>query len=310
MTEVLVVGGGSAGRRHARLLAERGLTVRVTDPVAPEGLPDGIAIVPYRDEIVREFRHVVIASPNVIHEEQTLAALDAGAHVLVEKPMAMTGAGAQRIVESSAGRVMVAYNLRLHPPVERFFELVRSGGAGRPLTASLWFGSHLPGWRPGVDYRRTYSARAALGGGVLLDAIHELDLAIWLLGHHITVRGAMLRRVSDLELDVEDVALAVGEAEDGTAVSLSLDYLSRAYKRGIEVVGTEATIRLDWATASITIAAGDDVHSEHASTPVAKSYERQADRFAAWVDHGVAPPVDAVEGAASVFLADDIRAAG
>lgn len=309
MTDVLVVGGGSAGRRHARLLIDRGFEVGVTDPANPQDLPAGAAQVPYRDDIVQEFPFVVVASPNIVHEEQVLLALQGDARVLVEKPMAMTGPGARRIVEASQGRVMVAYNLRLHPPVERLVELIRAGTVGRPLTASLWFGSHLPDWRPG-DYRKTYSARAELGGGVLLDAIHELDLAVWLLGHSIAIRGAMLRRVSSLELDVEDVALAMGETDDGTTLSISLDYVSRSYRRGIEVVGSDATVRLDWATGTTTISHQTTVTTEDATTPVIHSYERQADRFATWVRDSVAPPVDAAEGAASVYLADDIRAAG
>ena len=57
-----------------------------------------------------------------------------------------------------------------------------AAGSVGSSSVRLWFGSWLPDWRPAVDYRPTYSARAELGGGVLLDAIHELDMLVWLLG--------------------------------------------------------------------------------------------------------------------------------
>ena len=306
---VLVVGAGSAGQRHAQLIAAAGLTVAITDPRPLSGELDGVRSLPFRDGLLGEFPAIVLASPNSVHEEQAIDALRAGAKVMVEKPMATTGAGADRIVAVDDGRTMVAYNLRLHPPVERLVEIVRSGAIGRPMTARLWFGSYLPAWRPAVDYRATYSSRRDLGGGVLLDAIHELDLAIWLFGD-VRVAGALVTRVSELEIDVEDVATVVGQSADGVAISLSLDYLSRDYRRGIEVVGTDATVRLDWATRAITIASADTSVTEDAGTSVSTSYERQARRFVAWIGDGEAPPVDAPEGARSVHLVEAIRAAG
>lgn len=309
--KALVLGGGSAGQRHARLLAARGVDVSLTDPNPLRcAAPEGVRIVPFDDDVITRFAAVVIASPSSVHEAQAIRCLDAGAKVMVEKPMALDEAGARRVCERGSERVMVAYNLRVHPPVERFMELTRNGTAGRILSARLWFGSYLPSWRPRTDYRQTYSAQAELGGGVLLDAIHELDLAIWLLGRDIMVKGSLVRRVSDLEIDVEDIVTAVAEAGTGTILTLSLDYLSRRYRRGMEVVGTLATIRLDWATGDITVEREDDVQRESAATPVSHSYERQADRFVSWLEDGVAPPVDGEEGVASVRLADQIRAAG
>jgi predicted dehydrogenase len=255
-----------------------------------------------------EFDAVVVASPTSLHHEHAVAALRAAPKVFVEKPLAGSAPLASELAASAGDRLMVGYNLRCHAPVRRFMELVHGGRCGDVLHARLWFGSFLPDWRPTVDYRTTYSARAELGGGILTDAIHELDLAIWLLPGSFTVRGALLRRVGPLEIDVEDVATALLEHESGAVVHVSLDYLSRAYRRGIEVVGTEATARLDWASASIQIDRGADREVEPATESVASSYIEQTDRFLRWVTHGDPPPVDGVEGARSVALADAIRA--
>lgn len=311
MTEVLVVGAGSAGARHARLLEERGAKVSITDPDAGRAVAAGVGTpLPWDTRHLTRFPAVVIASPNNAHFEQAASALSAGAHVLIEKPMALTATEANELVSASRDRAMVAYNLRLHEPIERTMSLVRDGSVGRPLTARFWFGSYLPDWRPGVDYRATYSARSELGGGVLLDAIHELDLVVWLVGGQLpVVDGATMARVSQLEIDVEDVAAAILHVPSGPVIEVSLDYLSRRYRRGIEVIGDDATVRLDWARGVIELEDRAGCRTEPADTPVSASYARQADRFLEWIEVGTPPPVDGTAGAASIALAEAIKVA-
>ena len=129
----------------------------------------------------------------------------------MEKPLSTSAEGAAEVIEAAraAGLVLaVAMNLRFHPGPATVHRIVRSGEIGRPLLAHVSFGSFLPDWRPNVDYRRSYSARADLGGGIALDAIHEVDYATWTLGEAHEV-SAWLGRVSDLEIDVEDLALFI-----------------------------------------------------------------------------------------------------
>ena len=307
---VLVVGAGSAGARHARLLADAGADVTVTDPDRERATATGLPTTPFDLDHLGTPDGIVVASPSVAHAEQTHAALATGARVLVEKPLSSSSDDVDAVVEAAGGRVMVGYNLRLHAPIERVAQLVHEGRAGTVTSYRLWFGSWLPDWRPQVDYRTTYSARAELGGGVLMDAIHELDLLVWLAGDdRFTVEGAVVDRVGPLEIDVEDTVKALLRHADGAVADVSLDYLSRRYRRGIEVIGTDATIRLDWAREVLEIEGGDSLESEPAATPVLDSYRRQAERFLAFVDGGTAPPVDAAEGARSVHLADAIRRA-
>jgi predicted dehydrogenase len=204
---------------------------------------------------------------------------------------------------------MVGYNLRLHRPVEQLMELVHGGDVGDILSTRLWFGYWLPDWRPDTDYRSSYSARAALGGGVLLDAIHEIDLLVWLAnGDAFDVVGSVVARFGPLEIDVEDTVAALLRHHDGWVADLTLDYLSRAYRRGIEVVGSKATARFDWARQVVELEGPNGPRSWPATAPVADSYRREAERFLAFVD-GAPPVVGGVEAARSVRLADAIRAA-
>lgn len=307
--DVLVLGAGSIGCRHARNLAAAGAAVALADPVAAPSTdepPTGVSRIPWDDADPSRFAGVVVASPTVHHLAQAEAAAATGAHVLVEKPLATTtvlGSALQGVND----RVRVGFNLRFHAPVRQLVDLVQAGDVGRVLSARLWFGYHLPSWRPGTDYRHTYSARADLGGGILLDAIHELDMAVWLLGPDLTVDAARIARVGDLELDVEDTVRAVLRTADAAPVEIALDYLSRDYRRGIEVVGAHATVRLDWARGVLEVDDGDRVRTTPADVSVDRSYEAEAEAFLAWLDGADDLPVDVETALASLRLADEIR---
>jgi predicted dehydrogenase len=301
VTDVLVLGAGSIGRRHARNLAAAGANVAVADPVATD------VTVAWDDVDPGAFAGVVVASPTVHHLDQARQVVKAGTKALVEKPLATTALGATAL-QGANDRLRVGFNLRFHQPIQRLVDLVHAGRAGRVVGARLWFGYHLPSWRPAVDYRTSYSARADLGGGILLDAIHELDLAVWLLGPELTVETAVVARLGDLELDVEDTVRAQLRTPDGAPVDVALDYLSRDYRRGIEVVGTEATVRLDWARNVLEIADADGVETQVADDPVDASYEAEAAAFLGWLDGRDELPVDVDTALASLRLADEIRA--
>ena len=315
---VLVVGAGSMGSRHVRCLAAAGAEVLLTDPdegraraVAAEVGP-AVRTVVHADGVppgAGALDGAVVASPTAHHRDQALALLDEVPRILVEKPLALDAATAGALAEHR-DRVAVAYNLRWHAPVARTVELVRDGAAGRPSALRLWFGSWLPDWRPQVDHRTTYSARSDLGGGVLLDAIHELDLLVWLCGpgpHQVV--GSVVDRLGPLEIDVEDTVMALVRTDAGIAAEITLDLLARRYRRGMEITGDDATVRLDWARQVIEVEDATGVRSEEAATPVAESYRRQAEAFVAWLGGGPPLPVDAAAGIASLRLADAIRAA-
>ena len=93
-------------------------------------------------------------------------------------------------------------------------------------------------------------------------------------------------------------------------MTLTLDYLSRRYRRGIEVVGDAATARLDWDRGVLELEWSDGREVTPADEPVARSYEYEAAAFLRFVRGDEMPPVDARLAAASLGLAEAIRAAG
>lgn len=253
----LIVGFGSIGKRHAnnvrKLQPDAGVTV-----LLPPGsrsaalLPAGAALVNGVEEAIRrEPDCALICSPSFSRLEYLLPLLSAGIPCYVEKPLVASkgdAAALRAYVKAREGMpaTVVGCNLRLLPSLQQARELIASGGLGKVVRASLSAGQWLEDWRPGTDYRGSYSARPDRGGGVILDLIHEIDVARWLLGD-LQLVAAAAGRLSRLEISAEDTAclLLRGTASMGPLVSINLDYVSRRRVRRYEVVGEEGTLIWD-----------------------------------------------------------------
>ncbi len=226
-----ILGQGSIGRRHAQLARELGHELTVYDPIpSSSSPPPGTRIAGNVTDCLQGAEAAIVASPSSEHAAHARAAIELGVPVLVEKPLALDAARAAELdclAQSRGVLLSVAMNLREHPGVKTLLALVGEGAIGSVLRASAWCGSWLPGWRPDADYRDSYSARRELGGGVLLDvAVHELDYLLLAAGPVRSV-SALARRVSELDIDVEDVA-SISMELAGEAVAELLGRLLRS----------------------------------------------------------------------------------
>jgi predicted dehydrogenase len=136
---------------------------------------------------------------------------------------------------------MVGCNFRFHWGLVKVKEMLDGGRIGRAVFAHAEFGQYLPDWHPCEDYRRGYSAQKSLGGGIILDGVHELDYLHWLLGEFNEVY-CRAGKVSQLEIDVEDTADFVLQMKSRAVATVHLDYIQRSYNRSLELVGEEGTI--------------------------------------------------------------------
>ena len=244
--KLLVLGCGSIGARHARNatpLAKVGLFD--SDPAKATGLANSTGAERFDSlEAALDWAPTaaVVATPNDLHLEHARRCVEAGAHVLIEKPIAPDLESVADFLdraESLGRRVYVGCNMRFHEGPARLRAALPR--IGQPHFARAHFGNYLPNMRPGVDYRTLYCARRATGGGVILDGIHELDYIAWLLGPVTEVRCAA-GRLSDLDLDVEDYAAITLRHASGARSEIHLDYLQQAKRRGCEIVGSEGTL--------------------------------------------------------------------
>jgi predicted dehydrogenase len=243
----LVIGYGSIGARHVRVLRELGLEVAVVSRHC-----DAQERNVFRSLTVAfaEFApdYVVVANETAGHANviNLLATLGFSGWTLVEKPLAvnpedMTGAVA-------GGRIRVAYNLRFHPAMRKLKALLLED---QVIGVQAYVGQYLPNWRLGIDYRDSYSASKVAGGGVLRDLSHELDYLRWLFGPWLRL-AALGGRKSDLAIDSDDVWCVLMEQSSGALLTLQMNYLDRAARRELTIIGNRHTYRLDLIAGSLS----------------------------------------------------------
>ncbi len=239
----LVVGFGSIGRRHARLIRDAGHEVEIVSRQSDSGFRRHIGIA---EALTTRFDYVVIANATVDHAP-ALDAVAASGHagvVLVEKPIF---AQPRALPIHRFAALWVGYNLRFHPCVQS----VRRELAGRRAhSASAYVGQWLPSWRPDTDYRVSYSADAAQGGGVARDLSHEIDLAGWLFGPWRRL-AALGGRFSALEIRSDDTLSMLAECQRCPAVQIHLDYLDRRGRRHLTVNHDGGTIHADLVAGTV-----------------------------------------------------------
>jgi len=258
VSDAMVVGCGSIGTCHARNLQTLGVDVvgYDADPTRRQSFADelGAKTVPNMETALDDDPGVtVVAVPNSAHVEVAREAARAGSHLFVEKPLSHTEDGIRRLVETADEQnltTMVGCNMRFHPCLERFHELVGADAVGDPVTIRIEAGSYLPGWHPEEDYRDSYSARANLGGGAILDFIHEIDYARWLFGEIASVT-AVTRPGTTLDIETEEAATLSVVFESGAIGQMLLDYVQRPYRRSCRLVGSEGTIEWNWTDGTV-----------------------------------------------------------
>jgi predicted dehydrogenase len=153
--------------------------------------------------------------------------------------------------------VLVGFQFRFHPGLQKILSLLSGGAIGRPLSFRAHWGEWLPGWHPWEDYRWGFSARADLGGGVILTLSHPLDYLRWLFGEVETL-WAFAGRLGDLELDVEDTAEIGLKFASGVLGSVHLDYNQRPPAHTLEIIGTHGVIRWDYADGAVSVVKAED----------------------------------------------------
>jgi predicted dehydrogenase len=187
---------------------------------------------------------VVVATDTGRHLADVREALDLGAEVLVEKPLAARREGVFDLLtyaSVSGRRLFVACNLRFSRAIQLFRTHLPK--VGRSYSVRIECQSYLPSWRPGTDYRQSYAARPE-EGGVMRDLVHELDYAVWLFGRPTQV-AAMLHNSGELDIDSEESADVLWRVPEGPAVSVRLDYLARRTRRSVHVVGSNGELSCD-----------------------------------------------------------------
>jgi predicted dehydrogenase len=243
LPNAVVVGLGSIGQRHVRVLRELGHAVAT---VSRRSGGDHVSIADALHETRPEY--AVIATETSGHAEALgeLTAAGFRGTVLVEKPI-FSHVGP--VPDYPFAHLSVGYNLRFHPVVTALAERLRGRQA---ITVSAYVGQDIRDWRPGRDHRNTASATIAAGGGVLRDLSHELDYLLWLFGPWRRV-AALGGSSGARQLEVDDHINLLLEMQGSQAVQVHMDYLDRPGLRKIRVNLEDETIEADVAGGRLTV---------------------------------------------------------
>lgn len=252
---ILVIGAGSIGMRHLKILHSLGMKrLAVADPMPrdPGALKDmGVPLYKNTAEGLRKEHPeiVFICTPTYRHVRDALLAIEHGAHLFIEKPLSHTLEGVDELMRRAKRKkrvVTVACNYRFNAGFQRLKELIVSGAFGKPLTAHGVIGSDLARSR-GANYRNIYAAKRKEGGGVILDSgAHAVDYLGALFGKVRSVSAVYGTR-SGLGLDAEDFVSAALEYRSGVVISLDMDFFSIPKRHSLEVQCGQGWARWDFA---------------------------------------------------------------
>ena len=230
----LVIGYGSIGARHVKVLKEMGLNVAV---VSRREIPVDDRFPTVSSALSANFfDYAVVCNETSAHFEtlKELKRLAFDGKILVEKPLVQPHE-LQQTESLDSSRIFVAYNLRFDPLMIRLKEELEQR---KIYSVEIRAASYLPDWRPGRDYRQTESAKKSLGGGVLRDMSHEIDFSQWLVGDW-TELVSINDRLSSLEIDTDDACYVLARAKRCSAITMSMNYLDRTPEERRIIVNTD-----------------------------------------------------------------------
>lgn len=302
--KIVIVGAGFAGRvvhlpgYQANLAPVAAICDLVRERAQPLADQYGIPRVytDWREMIEREQPDIVsVCLPNVLHHEVTVAALEAGAHVLCEKPLATSVAEARDMFEAArrAGRLLMAgQHLRFQPAACAIKRVIESGALGEVYHAEATAMRRL-----GIPTWGAFHQKAASAGGALFDiGVHMLDQTMWLIGNPRPTSvsamtqerfgrrpeiAAILRNTWDPEsFDVEDSAVAFVRFQNGTSLVLRASWAAHIRKEhfGALVLGTQGGVTTN-PPALYHTRNGVLADEEYRNLPPRNTYEAQARSF-------------------------------
>ncbi len=322
-----LIGGGNISETHARAArAIAGVEIAAiygTNAKRVAALCREHGGKPYQDFDAflahRPMNMVAIGSPSGLHAAQGIAAAHRGLHVLTEKPIDISAERADALIEAAARsgvKLGVMFQNRVKPGIRELREWVRTGVMGKPLLVDArvkWY--RPPEYYSGSRWRGTL---ALDGGGALINqAIHTVDLLLWLLGDVVRVRARMATLLHAIE--TEDTALAILEFASGALGTLEATTAAYpGYPRRVEITGTEGTVILEQdrvVAANLRnpppgaidgFAPDENQSASSAVVSDVRGHQALFEDFLQAIEHDTVPICDGHEGRRSIALVEAI----
>lgn len=296
--KALFVGLGSIGSRHLENLTEicrqkeiplvcEALRSDLCNPLRP-GVAEKLSRQFIDTEQLDHYDLAFITNPTALHANALQVVQGKADAIFLEKPVfEKTSYDLRALGLGPRQKCYVAAPMRWCGTMIALKELLPSL---HPYSVRVICSSYLPEWRPGVDYRKVYSAHKKQGGGVAIDLIHEWDYLVDLFGvpeKVYNLRGTY----SDLEIDSDDLSVYIARYPTLLA-EVHLDYFGREYRRSIELFCQDGTVTADFGAGTLTLADGTVQHFEE---PVNQRYLREMEYFLDYAQNGSGPSVNSAQ---------------
>jgi len=303
----LVIGCGSIGKRHIRNLKSLGYEDIIAYDVKKERLKE---VEEYNvntfDNLDKAFNQlidaVLVCTPSSLHLQPALLAVKNGCHVFIEKPISHNLEGLDELIDIAEEKklvIMISFNLRFEKGLRLVKKLLDEKAVGKVTTAICIAGQYLPDQHSWEDYRYGYAANRSLGGGVILDGIHELDYISWFLGD-IKEVFCFADKLSSLEMDTEDTSAILLRFKNNAIGVIQMDYVKRTYERTCEIIGDEGIIKWDFKEHTVKLFSAKtrewETIQDDKEYDINKMYVDEMERFIDCINGKGSPPVDAVSG--------------
>lgn len=256
--KIAIIGLGSIGRRHARLLAQRAdVDIAYCDTqekllsMAQKEIGDFPAFSEFQAVLEFQPRIVVIATPHHMHVNQTLQALKNNIHVLCEKPLSHSYAEAKGLIDEAhnySSVVSIGFNLHFNQGLYRLKELIQKGRLGNIIHTHCRVGSYI------TLVNSTSRYQAEMAGALLLDYAHQPDIVCWLLQKIPASIYLAAGKSGDMEFSSNPNFLAMTlEYENPLISTIHLNYLQMPERHEYEIVGDEGWAILNVNTGILRI---------------------------------------------------------
>ena len=244
LPKVLIVGYGSIGAKHAKIL--KNFKCKVVVMTQQKNIP--FDVIRKKKEILKYNPDYIVISNRTSEHLKILNFLEKNfskKKVLIEKPIL----NKFRKINLKKNKYIVGYNMRFHPVIQY---LKKEIGKRKINFISINLSSYLPNWRKNIDYKKSNSAKKIFGGGLLLELSHELDYIRWIFGN-IKLIFSFNKHISNLKINTDDILILFGNIRKKTKVIFNMNFFSRINRRNIIIEGDGFSLNADLIKGKIEI---------------------------------------------------------
>ena len=258
--KILICGIGSIGRKYIKYIKLNWPEIKIA--VLRSGIGSEFEEINVVDQIFFSKEDalnwspdsVIICNPAPFHLELALFFGRKKIPLLIEKPVGTGKEPRDSWLElkklNKDCLILIGYQLRFDPCSIYIKELLSQKKYGKALEAEFYCGSWLPDWRKDIDYRESVSAKESLGGGVLFELSHEIDLANWIFGK-LKLVGYSVSNSGCLDIETDDNAVLIFRDKNNASITIRINFCSKPARRYLKVRTNICEIKWDVLNRSV-----------------------------------------------------------